>query len=181
MLCSNWSRNLAAATGSTRPFAWTRWTRPVPTSRSSNGMKTSPSGTPPDCKNPSGIWKPIIRATLIVGLPPRLTSFWSISSQTSNFLSNSPFLPGPAGGLEQLQSPCQLLWEYWEFETKPLQANYLMWRAAAASMAYMNEVEQKRQFSLPKFLLTQSKGRGQDQFKILKEADREVRRAAKVA
>ena len=56
-----------------------------------------------------------------------------------------------------------------------------MWRAAAASMAYMNEVEQKRQFSFPKFLLTQSKGRGQDQFKILKEADREVRRAAKVA
>ena len=55
-----------------------------------------------------------------------------------------------------------------------------MWRAAAASMAYMNEVEQ-RQFSFPKFLLTQSKGRRQDQFKILKEADREVRRAAKVA
>ena len=55
-----------------------------------------------------------------------------------------------------------------------------MWRAAAASMAYMNEVEQ-RQFSLPKFLLTQSEGRRQDQFKILKEADREVRRAAKVA
>ena len=57
-----------------------------------------------------------------------------------------------------------------------------MWRAAAASMAYMNEVEQKKTiFFPPKFLLTQSKGRGQDQFKILKEADREVRRAAKVA
>ena len=67
------------------------------------------------------------------------------------------------------------------WDKKHLQANYLMWRAAAASMAYMNEVEQKRQFSFPKFLLTQSKGRGQDQFKILKEADREVRRAAKVA
>ena len=46
--------------------------------------------------------------TLIVGLPPRLTSFWIISSQISSiFLSNTPFPPSPAGRLEQLKSPCR--------------------------------------------------------------------------
>ena len=47
--------------------------------------------------------------TVIVGLPHRLTSFWIISPQissiSSNFLSNSPFPPCPAGRLEQLKSP----------------------------------------------------------------------------
>ena len=50
------------------------------------------------------------RVTLIVGLPPRLTSFWIISSQillqiSSNCVSNSPFPPSLAGRLEQLLSP----------------------------------------------------------------------------
>ena len=52
--------------------------------------------------------------TLIVGLPPRLTSFWIISFQissqiSSNFLSNSPFPPSPASRLEQLKPPCHHL------------------------------------------------------------------------
>ena len=60
------------------------------------------------------------RVTLIVGLPPRLTSFPILSSQissqnfsnilhfpqvSSNFLSNSQFPPSRAGRLEQLEPP----------------------------------------------------------------------------
>ena len=50
------------------------------------------------------------RVTLIVGLPPRLTSVWIISSQiflqiSSSFVSNSPFPPSLAGRLEQLITP----------------------------------------------------------------------------
>ena len=54
------------------------------------------------------------RVTLIEGLPPRLTSFWIISFKfplkfpqfSSNFLSNSPFPPSPAGRQEQSKPPC---------------------------------------------------------------------------
>ena len=46
------------------------------------------------------------RATLIAGLPPRLTSSWIVSSQIS---SNSPFPPSRAGRLEQLKSPWHLV------------------------------------------------------------------------
>ena len=47
-----------------------------------------------------------IRVTSIARLPPRMTSFWIISSPiSSNFLSNSPFSPSPAGRLGQLKPP----------------------------------------------------------------------------
>ena len=50
------------------------------------------------------LWE--IRVTLIVGLPPKLTSFWIISSQiSSSFLANSLFPPSPAGRLEQSKPP----------------------------------------------------------------------------
>ena len=54
------------------------------------------------------------RVASIVGPPPKLTSFWIISS---NFLSNSPFPPSPAGRLQRLESPCpqqlHLLYTYY--------------------------------------------------------------------
>ena len=56
----------------------------------------------------SGWWYAVVRVTLIVELPLRLTSFWIISSQiSSNFLSNSSFSPNLPGRLEQLKSPWQ--------------------------------------------------------------------------
>ena len=44
------------------------------------------------------IFRGVNRVTLIVGLPPRLTSFWNISSQILHFP------PRPTGRLEQLKS-----------------------------------------------------------------------------
>ena len=46
------------------------------------------------------------RVASIVGPPPKLTSFWIISS---NFLSNSPFPPSPADRLKQSKSPCSTI------------------------------------------------------------------------
>ena len=60
---------------------------------------------------PLTIFPPIIyilhryRVTSIVWLPPRLTNF-ILNYFLSNFLSNSPFPPIPAGRLEQLKSSC---------------------------------------------------------------------------
>ena len=48
------------------------------------------------------VWNSV-RQSLIVGLPPSLTSFWNISSQIS---LNSPFPSSPAGRLERLKPPC---------------------------------------------------------------------------
>ena len=64
------------------------------------------------------------RVAFIMGLPPRLTSFWIISSQiysnflkSSNFLSNSPFPTSPAGRLKQVKPPWRqkhlVGWWYW--------------------------------------------------------------------